>query len=85
MISEEEMEKRIVEEVAKARQAQMQADFGKQWFIEALSHTAGMVNRGEFPHEAHQMGQLCYQQFMGIPPQEGKEKPAKETDTGAGE
>jgi hypothetical protein len=83
MISEEEIEKRIAEEVAKARQAQMRADFGKQWFIEALSHTAGMVNRGEFPHEAHQVGQLCYQQFMGIPPQESKEKPAPEKDMDA--
>ena len=74
MMSKEEVEKRIAEEVAKARQAQMMADYGKMWFIEALSHTAGMVQRGEFPGEAHQMGRLCYQQFMGVPPVEEKKK-----------
>ena len=77
MMSQEEMEKKIAEEVANARQAQMQADYGRIWFIEALSHTAGMVQRGEFPAEAHQMGQLCYQQFMGVVPTDGGEKPAQ--------
>ncbi|MCJ7724210.1 MAG: hypothetical protein MUP03_08765 [Anaerolineales bacterium] len=69
------MEKKIAEEVSKARQMQMVADYGKAWFIEALTHTGGMVQRGEFPAEAHQVGQMCYQQFMGIPPIEGGEKP----------
>jgi hypothetical protein len=78
MMSKEEVEKRIAEEVAKARQMQMQADFGKAWFIEALTHTAGMVNRGEFPAEAHQMGQMCFQQFMGVAPTDGGEKPKEE-------
>ena len=74
MITQEEMEKRIAE----ARQKQMMADFGKAWFIEALTHTGGMVQRGEFPAEAHQVGQMCYQQLMGVPA-EGGEK-AKEKD-----
>ena len=51
--------------IAEVRKQQQVADFGKQWFLEALSHTAGMVNRGEFPVEAHQVGQMCFQQFMG--------------------
>jgi hypothetical protein len=77
-MTQEEVEKRIAEEVAKARQMQMRADFGKTWFIEALSHTAGMVNRGEFPVEAHQVGQLCFQQFMGVAPTDGGKEPKEE-------
>ena len=80
MMSMEEVEKKIAEEVAKARQMQMQADFGKQWFIEALSHTKGMAERGEFPVEAHQMGQMCFQQFMGVAPTDGGEKPAQKEE-----
>jgi hypothetical protein len=80
MMSPEEVEKKIAEEVLKARQAQAQADYGRIWFIEALSHTRGMVERGEFPPEAHQVGQLCYQQFMGVAPTDGGEKPAQKEE-----
>jgi hypothetical protein len=65
MMSEEEVQKRIAEEVAKARQQQFIFDNGKVWLIEALAHTAGMVNRGEFPAEAHRVGELIAQQFLG--------------------
>ena len=70
MITQEEMEKKIQE----ARVQQQYADFGKVWFIEALSHTAGMVQRGEFPGEAHRVGLICYDQFMG---RGNEEKPVK--------
>ena len=78
MITEDEMKQRIAEEVDRARKQQQVADFGKQWFIEALTHTKGMTERGEFPAEAHQVGQMCFQQFMGIVPGDGGEKPKEE-------
>ena len=78
MITQEEMEKRLQE----ARVQQQYADFGKVWFTEALAHTAEMVQRGQFSGEAHQVGLICYQQFMGVKPKDdGKEapdEPAKE-------
>ena len=64
MMSEEEVQKKIEEAVAKARGEQMLVDFGETWFREALAHTAGMVNRGEFPRQAHEAGQIFYQQFL---------------------
>ena len=76
MITKEEMERKIAE----VRKQQQVADFGKQWFIEALSHTAGMVNRGEFPVEAHQVGQMCYQQFMGAGSGDGEKPVTQEKD-----
>ena len=78
MISEEEMEKKIAEAVAEAKQRQMQADYGRMAFIESISHLNGMVQRGEFPPEALQMMQICYQQFMGAAPGDGGEKPKDE-------
>jgi hypothetical protein len=68
MITQEEMEKKLAE----ARIQQQYADFGKVWFTEALAHTGQMVQRGEFPQEAHQVGVICYQQFMGVKPAEEK-------------
>lgn len=64
MMSEEEVRKRIAEEVAKARLEQSIKDWGKTWLLEALSHTAAMVGRGEFAPEAHQVGQMIAQQFL---------------------
>jgi hypothetical protein len=64
MMSEEEVQKKIAEAVIKARGEQMLKDFGETWFREALAHTAGMVNRGEFPRPAHEAGQIFYQQFL---------------------
>ena len=72
MITQEEMEKRLAE----ARLQQQYADFGKVWFTEALSHTGQMVQRGEFPQEAHQVGMICYQQFMGVKPKGDGKEPA---------
>jgi hypothetical protein len=57
---EEEVQKRI----EKALAEQMLKDFGETWFREALAHTANLTNRGEFPRQAHEAGQIFYQQFL---------------------
>jgi hypothetical protein len=38
--------------------------YGKQWFLESLSHTESLVRQGAFPQEAHQVGRMCFEQFM---------------------
>ena len=43
------------------------SDFGRTWFAAALSYTAKLVQSGELPAEAHNMGLICYNQFMGVP------------------
>ena len=58
--TEDEMQKRIAE----IRLQEQIANFGKQWFIEALSHTANLVNQGSFPKESHEVGVRVFQQFM---------------------
>ena len=79
------MEKKIAEAVAEAKQRQMQADYGRMAFIESISHLNGMVQRGEFPPEALQMMQICYQQFMGVAPTDGGEKTEKKEENAAPE
>jgi hypothetical protein len=74
--TEEEVQKMITE--AKINQAR--TDYGRQWFIESLAHTGSLVNQGAFPAEAHQMGQVFYNQFLRnteAPPTEDK-KPEEE-------
>ena len=61
---EAEIQKRIVAEVAKARQQQAIYDFGTSWFTEALAHTGELVQRGVFPRASHDCGVLFYQQFL---------------------
>jgi hypothetical protein len=73
-ITQEEMEKKLLE----ARQQQRIADFGQVWFTEALAHTFDMVNRGVFPREAHEVGVLCFQQFMSGKPKSDGDEPKKE-------
>ena len=83
MITEEEMQRRIAEAQQQARQQQMLSDLGKTWFTEALSHTAGMVKRGEFLPEAHQMGIFLYQTFLQpaqAPVQTPEAKPAEKPE-----
>jgi hypothetical protein len=80
MATEEEIQKRIDEAVTIAREQQARADFGRTWFAAALSYTAKLVQSGELPAEAHNMGLICYNQFMGLPatpePQKPDETPA---------
>lgn len=71
------------EEMQKILAAQRQQDimmaYGKQWFMESLSHTENLVRQGAFPQEAHQVGQICFQQFMGnTAPKEEEKKPEDE-------
>ena len=56
---ETEIQKRIMDN----RVAQMQCDFGQQWFIESLAHSEDLVTRNLFPKEAHQMGIMFQRQF----------------------
>lgn len=82
---EDEKETFSKEDVQKMLQAariqQMEFDYGQQWFIEALAHTADLVNRGAFPPNAHEMGKRIYQQFMRpvAPPAEEKKEEKPET------
>jgi hypothetical protein len=59
--TKEEMQKII----AQTRQQDLMMAYGKQWFMESLAHTENLVRQGAFPQEAHQVGQICFQQFMG--------------------
>ena len=75
--TEEEMQKMI----AAAQQQQAITAFGKQWFMESLLHTENLVRQGAFPQEAHQVGQMCFQQFMantGVPAAKKEEEPKEE-------
>lgn len=72
-------EEEVMKAIQAARIAQMQADYGNQWFIEALSHTADLVRRGAFPEESHQMGQEFYKQFQKpAQPKQQEKKPEDE-------
>lgn len=66
------------------RQAERWKAYGKQWFLEALAHTEGLVRQGAFPQEAHQVGQIVFRQFSintespAAQPEKKEEEPAQQ-------
>jgi hypothetical protein len=57
-------EEELAQKIKDAQEGQARFDYGRQWFLECLAHTANLVNQGAFPQEAHKMGQVFFQQFM---------------------
>jgi hypothetical protein len=66
------------EELQSILKAQAINTYGNQFFIEALAHTASLVRQGAFPQEAHQVGQMCYKQFMDNT--QGRPEPEKKVE-----
>ena len=60
----DEKETFTVEEVRKLLDQEKMKNFGKMWFMAALSHTMQLTNAKVLPAEAHNFGIVFFEQFL---------------------